>query len=65
MCKKPRLLRNPGKTAIRSVKPMNTMTKLIDQRLLKTMVTQWTTRVVTVKSLELDVVEKRDGVLVQ
>jgi len=41
------------------------MTKLIDQRLLKTMVTQWTTRVVTVKSLELDVVEKLDGVLVQ
>jgi hypothetical protein len=35
------------------------------QRLLKSMIGQWTARVVAVKSLELDVIEKRDGVILQ
>jgi hypothetical protein len=29
------------------------------------MIDQWTARVVAVKSLELDVIEKRDGVILQ
>lgn len=35
------------------------------QRLLKSMIGQWTARVVAVKSLELDVIEKRDGAIMQ
>lgn len=35
------------------------------KRLLKSALGQWTTRVVAVKSLELDVVEKRDKALLQ
>jgi hypothetical protein len=35
------------------------------QRLLKSMIGQWTARVVAVKSLELDMIEKRDGAILQ
>ena len=35
------------------------------KRLLKSAFGQWTTRVVAVKSLELDVVEKRDSAFLQ
>jgi hypothetical protein len=39
--------------------------ELTCQRLLKSMIGQWTARVVAVKSLELDVIEKRDGAILQ
>jgi len=39
--------------------------ELTHKRLLKSMIGQWTARVVAVKSLELDVLERRDGVILQ